>query len=58
VRLNDKPEIWKIITALCLTFPAGILIGELTNNGENKLPEAENLSNAGKWIGIIERVTS
>jgi hypothetical protein len=57
VRLNDKPEIWKIVTAFVfLTFPAGILIGELTKQWRNKLPEAENLSNAGKWIGIIERV--
>jgi len=57
LRLNATSEIWKIITAFVfLTFPAGILIGQLTKQWRNKLPEAENLSNAGKWIGMIERI--
>ncbi len=56
-RLNAGSAIWKMITAFVfLTYPAGILIGQLTKQWRNKLPEAENLSNAGKWIGIIERI--
>jgi hypothetical protein len=57
LRLNATPDIWKIITAFVfLTFPAGIIIGQLTKQWRDKLPEAENLSNAGKWIGMIERI--
>lgn len=40
-----------------LTMPAGILIGLLTKKWRDKIPEnKENLENAGKWIGIIERI--
>jgi Protein of unknown function (DUF3307) len=55
--LNTQVPLWKTITAFVfLTSPAGILIGQLTKPWRDKLPEAENLANAGKWIGIIERV--
>jgi hypothetical protein len=55
--LNKNLFVWKMITAfLFLTFPAAILIGQLTRQWRDKLPEAENLANAGKWIGIIERI--
>jgi uncharacterized membrane protein YidH (DUF202 family) len=48
---------WKLITAFVfLTTPAGILIGQLTRQWRDKIPDAENLANAGKWIGIIERI--
>lgn len=55
--LQENLFVWKIITAIVfLTSPAGILIGQLTKQWRNKLPEAESLANAGKWIGIVERI--
>ena len=55
-QVNNDPAIWRKITAfIFLTTPAGILIGQLTKQWRDKLPEAENLANAGKWIGIVER---
>ncbi len=56
-QVKDDPDIWKKLTAVIfLTTPAGILIGQLTKQWRDKLPEAENLANAGKWIGIVERI--
>lgn len=55
--LNSKLALWKLITAVVfLTSPAGILIGQLTRQWREQLPEAENLANAGKWIGMVERL--
>jgi hypothetical protein len=55
-QVNNDPAIWKKLTAfIFLTTPAGILIGHLTKQWRDKLPEAENLASAGKWIGIVER---
>lgn len=55
--LNKNLSIWKMITGFVfITTPAGILIGQLTQKWRNELPEAENLANAGKWIGVIERI--
>jgi Protein of unknown function (DUF3307) len=52
-----NPNWWKLAAAfIFITTPAGILIGQLTQQWRNKLPEAESLANAGKWIGIIERL--
>ncbi len=40
-----------------LTQPSGILIGLLTQKWRNELGDhTESLDNAGKWIGILERV--
>jgi hypothetical protein len=56
-RVNENLNVWKTVTAfIFLTTPAGILIGQLTKQWRDKLPEAENLANAGKWIGIVERI--
>ncbi len=56
-QLNAQPAVWKTITAfIFLTAPAGILIGQLTKQWRDKIPDAESLSNAGKWIGIVERI--
>lgn len=54
---NTDRQFW-IITALAvfLTTPAGILIGKLTNQWRQKIADAESLANAGKWIGVIERL--
>jgi Protein of unknown function (DUF3307) len=56
-QLSSNPAIWKKLTAFVfLTIPSGILIGQLTKQWRDKLPEAENLANADKWIGIVERI--
>ena len=55
--LNTQTATWKIITAFVfLTAPAGILIGQLTKQWRDKIAGAESLANAGKWIGIAERI--
>lgn len=55
--LNSEASFWKTITAFVfITNPAGILIGQLTNKWREKIEDAESLANAGKWIGIIERI--
>lgn len=56
-QLNSSAAAWKIITAfIFLTTPAGILIGQLTQQWRDKIAGAESLANAGKWIGIAERI--
>jgi hypothetical protein len=56
-QFHPKLSFWKLSTAfIFLTAPAGIIIGLLTQKWRDKLPEAENLESAGKWIGIVERV--
>lgn len=56
-QLSNDPGKWKKLTAFVfLTTPAGILIGQMTKQWRDKLPEAENLASAGKWIGIVERI--
>ncbi len=56
-QFNQKPFVWKIITAFVfLTAPAGILIGQFTKQWRDKIENAESLANAGKWIGIAERI--
>jgi hypothetical protein len=53
--LNNK--FWILATAtIFLTTPAGILIGQLTKGWREKILNPESLANAGKWIGIIERL--
>ena len=56
-QFNDQVYTWKIITAFVfLTTPAGILIGQLTKQWRDKITDADSLANAGKWIGIAERI--
>jgi hypothetical protein len=58
VRLaRSDNNLWAMTTAIIfLTGPAGILIGQLTMRWREKIIGAESLANAGKWIGIIERL--
>ena len=57
LQFNSQEYTWKLITGfIFLTTPAGILIGQLTKQWRDKMPDAENLANAGKWIGIVERI--
>ena len=37
-------------------MPAGILIGQLTRKWRDQIADSISLGNAGKWIGIIERI--
>jgi hypothetical protein len=56
-KMNVQKDTWKLITGFVfVTIPAGILIGQFTKEWRDKIPDAENLANAGKWIGIIERI--
>lgn len=56
-QINSQVAIWKTITAFVfLTAPAGILIGQLTKQWRDKIENSESLANAGKWIGMIERI--
>ena len=56
-QINTQPIVWKTITAfIFLTTPAGILIGQITRKWRDKIENAESLANAGKWIGIAERI--
>ncbi|HTR28048.1 MAG TPA: DUF3307 domain-containing protein [Puia sp.] len=57
-RLDTDSNAW-LITAgfVFVTAPAGILIGELTRQWSRRIDDPENsLVNAGKWIGIAERI--
>ncbi|HXB94844.1 MAG TPA: DUF3307 domain-containing protein [Puia sp.] len=56
--MNDDRHHWIILTAFVfVTSPAGILIGVLTDKWSKKIKDPENsLADAGKWIGIAERV--
>jgi hypothetical protein len=56
--LTTDLRVW-IVSAgfVFVTSPAGILIGQLTSQWSNKINDPENsLANAGKWIGMVERV--
>lgn len=57
-KLNNDQHDWILLTAFVfLTNPAGILIGQLTRQWSKKIDDPENsLANAGKWIGITERI--
>jgi hypothetical protein len=54
---QSNSRFWKTIAAFVfLTSPSGILIGQMTSQWRSKIENAESLANAGKWIGMIERV--
>jgi hypothetical protein len=54
--INTKNIIILITAYVFITFPAGILIGQLTKKWREQIADAPALGNAGKWIGIIERI--
>jgi hypothetical protein len=55
--LGENDHFWIITTAyVFLSFPAGIMIGQMTKKWSDQLPGAAGLANAGKWIGILERM--
>jgi hypothetical protein len=54
---NTKNSLILISAYVFVSFPAGILIGQLTKKWRDKIKtDTETLGNAGKWIGIIERI--
>jgi hypothetical protein len=57
-RLDADEHFWVVAAAfLFVTTPAGILIGKMTSRWSGKIDDPGNsLANAGKWIGIAERV--
>lgn len=66
LNVDDLVSAWDLITTkkililitayVFVTFPTGILIGQLTRKWREQLADAPTLGNAGKWIGIIERI--
>jgi hypothetical protein len=56
--MNGDARTWIVLTAFVfVTTPSGILIGQLTDRWSKKIEDPGNsLVNAGKWIGIVERV--
>jgi hypothetical protein len=56
--LDTDRNIWIALAGFVfVTAPAGILIGEATSHWSEKIDDPDNsLVNAGKWIGIAERV--
>lgn len=56
-RINIDRQFWTITAiTVFLTTPVGIHIGKLTNQWRQNITNAESLANAGKWIGITERL--
>jgi hypothetical protein len=56
-RMNQTENFWYLLTAFVfLTAPAGIFIGQFTKKWREKIRDAEGLADAGKWIGICERI--
>jgi hypothetical protein len=54
---NDLHHWVLLVAFVFVTTPAGILIGQLTGQWSRKIDDADNsLANAGKWIGIAERI--
>lgn len=52
-------KVWAILTSyLFCSFPLGIIIGVATQHWRNQveLNKAESLNEAGKWIGLFERM--
>jgi hypothetical protein len=54
--INTKSILIIITAYVFVSFPAGILIGQLTKKWREQIADAPTLGNAGKWIGIIERI--
>ena len=57
--LSNNNEMWVIVTAYILvTIPSSVLIMKLTSQWESMVirEKQDSLKDAGKWIGILERV--
>jgi len=57
--INNSKFWWLLLAYTVLTIPASVLIGKMTNKWNYELnysSQNKGLENAGKWIGIIERI--
>ena len=57
--INNPKFWWLFLAYTLLTIPTSVFIGKMTNKWSNEIygsNETKGLENAGKWIGIIERV--
>jgi hypothetical protein len=55
--ISENTNLWIKFTAFFfVTWPCGYLVGQLTKKWRANLPDSEGLANAGKWIGILERI--
>lgn len=54
--INTRENLALVTAYVFVSFPAGILIGQLTKKWREQIVDAPALGNAGKWIGIIERI--
>jgi hypothetical protein len=55
--IGENDHFWIITTAyVFLSFPVGIMTGQMTRKWSDLLPGGAGLANAGKWIGILERM--
>jgi hypothetical protein len=57
-QVNTEANFWKTLAAFVfLTAPASVLIGHITQQWRDKIQQdTDSLANAGKWIGMIERI--
>ncbi|MEA3445991.1 MAG: DUF3307 domain-containing protein [Bacteroidota bacterium] len=54
---QNKPEIWLyLFSFILLTWPVGIIISKLTYNWQSQFSFTKGLPDAGKWIGMLERM--
>ncbi len=54
---NESTSGWLLLSGyIFLTWPVSVLIGQLTKRWRTGLDNSEALANAGKWIGILERL--
>jgi hypothetical protein len=54
--LNNRKTIILLTAFVFVTQPAAIIIGQFTKKWRDRIQDGVTLGNAGKWIGIIERV--
>ncbi|MBE9466914.1 MAG: DUF3307 domain-containing protein [Bacteroidetes bacterium] len=57
--INNSKFWCLLLSYILLTIPTSVLIGKMTNKWCNELngtTQIKGLQNAGKWIGIIERI--
>lgn len=56
---NNEKLWWMFFAYLLLSIPSSVLIGRITQNWSKELEKQEKekgLENAGKWIGVLERL--
>jgi hypothetical protein len=60
--INNQKFWWLLLAYITLSIPSSVLIGKMTKKWSNELEDPkenekkEGLENAGKWIGILERL--